>query len=190
MQIAADPFFRANGPPGANWTQVQGTFAITSNALGVATVNAGQRAAMLWNANSFPADHYSKCILRQKGTGNTGQGPAARVAGVGQMFYGFYADNIGNVFLFYSTAVGGATILASGPFATNIGDELYIDAVGSRITAKVNGVVYASVIDNTIASGAAGLQGAILGGNTQFIDTWSAGTPGSPGGLLLSGVGT
>ena len=147
-----------------NWTVGSGAFAVNANA--VSTNNNLVVSSAWWNASSFTNDQYAQAtVLSLAGDGG---GPAVRLSGTsGYMAYF-------NVSGLYLIDVVTTSILATYA-APTVGQVVGISAVGTTITAYVNGVAVGHVTSSTYASGAAGLAGYDSVGYTSTYGSWSAG---------------
>ena len=171
---ASDNFSRADGPLGANWTDISdGAMAISS---GTVIGTAGRVTGDVWNANTFASDQFSQIQLTSAQlTGGQWVGPAVRVQNSGQDGYvGFYYWNNGSPeLMLYKRASGSFDQLGStynsGPLAA--GTQLQLEAVGSRISLLLNGAQVISASDSSITGGAPGIMAY---GSAQ-AGSWSGG---------------
>jgi hypothetical protein len=174
---ATDNFTRANGGPGANWTAVDGTFAIVSNTIQVATNGGDGRSAMYWNAVGFMADQYAELTLNPAlGGGTTPLGPAVRVGAAGENWYAFLSFS-GSLYLAKMVA-GAYTNMTNVVHAISNGDKLRLEVSGTTLTGKVNGVTILTWTDSALASGSAGIYAASTASPPSGT-LWSAGNEGS-----------
>ena len=186
---ASDNFSRADGPLGANWTDISdGAMAISSGAV-IGT--AGRVTGDVWNANTFTSDQFSQIQLTSTQlTGGQWVGPAVRMQNSGQDGYvGFYYWNNGSPeLMLYKRASGSCDQLGStynsGPLAA--GAQLELEAVGSTISLLLNGTQVISASDSSITGGAPGIMAY---GSAQ-AGSWSGGDVASYtiGGGTVSGL--
>ena len=181
---ASDDFTAADGTAltthSASWTLCSGNFAIYSNAVGS---SAGGECGAGWNADAFENDQYAKATVALIDTVDDWHivGVAVRcdVTTPSANYYGFYgSDTEGYLFKIVAgvyTQFGAAT---AGFDAT---DVIRIEAEGTTITAKINGVTVRTADDNAFASGAAGICG-YRAGEESMLGDWE-------GGNLVSGPG-
>lgn len=183
-QIASDGFNRADGGLGANWTATKDFFGTTAVLQIVSNQAAGDAGGnwplSIWTADSFPDDQY--CQATYAG-GTTFVTVFVRAAANGSNHltgYGFYfrlSDHAWGLDRFNGDST--ATHLQSGIGSFSAGDVLRIEAVGTEISAFINGAPFASGTDSTYTSGSAGL--GITGSDAQ-ADDWSAGSMAAGGG--------
>jgi hypothetical protein len=190
MQIATDTFARADqNPIAGNWTSVPSVGFIIQpvQIISARAVEASSSyyAMAFWSANAFPADQYSEMSFATFGAGSY-DGPAVRVTAGGNSYHLLYHSGL--LFLQKSTAgiLAGIPGGASVPATLNLTDILRLEAVGSALTAKINGVVQFSVSDSDFVSGSAGMffasEAAGLSGQSAYWagGDFSVGGPASP----------
>jgi hypothetical protein len=153
--MATDSFTRPDGALGANWTVEAGSVVIASHAATSGTLNVSCQA--IWTANSFTNDQSSEVTFVSIGSGSFA-GPLIRytTGGGGNFYFVSYGQGAGNLNLFKVIA-GSQSALATTAFTVNNGDKLGIEATGTTITVKVNGVVKQSVSDSSLATGSPGM---------------------------------
>jgi len=194
-QLASDNFNRADGTLGPNWTQSvhNTTFAISTNRFTQSVLGAGSN--YFWNAIAWPNDQWSQILVAVPWTllpGGAGGGldVDVRASGVttvtsnGYLFRVFTITT--NSRLLDKDVNGVFTQLATDAGAAAAGDINYLEAQGTTIVAKVNGVQVFSVTDSAVASGSAGIGGH-MPGTLQFGDNWAGGDfsiAGSTGGWV------
>jgi hypothetical protein len=128
---------------------------------------AGIVSGAFWNADTFDADQYSQG--RHVDSANN-PGVGVRLSGTGSNWDG-YAFLGGTLNRVYRVDDAVFTSLQSGHSSVNL-DVLRLEASGSSLQAKVNGVASLSnVADATYATGAAGIQFYETGG----LDDWEGG---------------
>lgn len=156
MATFADAFTRADGAFGSNWTARAGTFAIVSNQF---NINASGGTNGYTEVNSATAnfidDHEAEITVHALATADY-VGPAVRITASG--CYCIRADGnsltgrrIHRIDGTTRTQIGTVNIGCSN------GDTLKLRAVGTTITAYVNGVQVDSVTDATYSTGQPGV---------------------------------
>lgn len=155
-----DGFGSANGTllttHSANWTvPTSTTVTIQGSAVGC-TNNAGICYGRV-NSETFADDHYAQCVVKTP-LPNYYQGPHVRLPGSGTGGYKFVVDD--NEFLIQEINSGGSdAVLTSTTGTVNANDILYLEAVGTTLTAKVNGTTKLTTTDATWTTGYAGVGG-------------------------------
>ena len=175
---ATDNFNRADGPLGANWTDISdGGLAISSQAA-TGTSATGISGDMRTGEN-YSSDQYSQVeVTSTQLTGTQWIGPAVRAQNGGQDGYiGIYNWNNGSPeLMLFKRSSGNWTELgssySSGPLAA--GTQLKLMVVGSTLSFLENGVERIAVYDNTFSGGAPG----IIAQGTGTADNWAGGTAG------------
>ncbi len=173
--LATDDFTRANAPNlGANWGLVTGlnTFQVSSNQAD--TLN-GSNLGGRYTAVAAPANQYSKVTLSAlNASTSTGVGAAVRMASGAITMY-LIQGNTTETTMF--KGVGGSfTQLGSTAAASAVNDTLSIEASGTTITGKKNGVtIIGPVTDAAIASGDFGVWGTDPGAVGLRVDNWEGG---------------
>ena len=174
----SDNFNRADGPLGANWTDMSdGGLAISSQA--VAGTSATGTSGDMRTAESYSSNQYSQVeVTSTQLTGTQWIGPAVRTQNGGQDGYlGIYDWNNGNPELMLFMRSGGnwtqlGSTYSSGPLAA--GTQLKLMVVGSTLSFLENGVERIAVYDNSLTGGAPG----IMANGTGTADNWSGGSAG------------
>ena len=175
---ATDNFNRANGPLGANWTDISdGGLAISSQA--AAGTSATGISGDMRTGENYSSDQYSQVeVTSTQLTGTQWIGPAVRAQNGGQDGYiGIYNWNNGSPeLMLFKRSSGNWTELgssySSGPLAA--GTQLKLMVVGSTLSFLENGVERIAVYDNTFSGGAPG----IIAQGTGTADNWAGGTAG------------
>jgi hypothetical protein len=176
---------RASGPvtdnfPGtslsANWTTDDSTAKILAVSSGSVHGNsAAQHGLAHWNA-VFKNDQFAQAtITALNGSGSNTMGVSVRTSGSDLTNYFLWSWGNG-VIGFFKTVHGTSTSLGDCSASTaSVGNVLRIEASGSTITAKKNGVAICGspVTDTDIPSGAPGIFGYDSGNSA--INTWSGG---------------
>lgn len=168
--MATDSFDRADaGTLGANWTSCGGNaaYGIVSNT--AASSNIEDEEAVFWNAETFADNHYSEVVFAT-GSANAFIGPAVRCStGSGGNYYGFYGDT-GSRYLIRVVAGTWTQLATLGTGFTN-GDTLRLEAEGTTLRAYINGVLWTSVTDSNLTSGAPGLT-SWANNNSGRLNNW------------------
>jgi hypothetical protein len=130
---------------------------------------------ILWNARSFSANQFSQATINGSGGGSAGV--AVRLAGDAWTLNPscYFLASSGGTLSFYKLSGGSYTdISAAGCGSVANGDVLRLEASGSTITAKKNGVVACGspVTDTTLTSGAAGI---LTSSSALTIAAWQGG---------------
>jgi hypothetical protein len=156
-----DNFNRADGALGSNWTILVGTnpYSIISNV--AATNGASAENCTIYNAFTPADNQWAEVTITQTGA-DAYVGPAVR--GSGTSWYVFYGDT-GNRAL-YRIVSGTPTSLASSATGFAVNDVIRLEVEGTTLRAYVNGVLWTSVTDSSLASGNTGMA------------TWSTSTSG------------
>jgi hypothetical protein len=162
--LASDNFNRANGGPGANWTALNGTAAISTNKI----VNSTGLGAYIYNAITWPNDQYS--TIRMLATR-----PAALVrttSSIGTSSYALHYDGS-----FLSVYKNDSTLLNFVSMTVNVNDLITLEVTGSspaHLVAKVNGVSQFTYDDSSspITTGSAGWA---AWNATAQLDDWEGG---------------
>ena len=175
---ASDNFNRADGPLGANWTDISdGGLTIASQA--VAGTNASGTSGDMRTGESYSSNQYSQVeVTSSQLTGNQWIGTAVRMQNSGQDGYAglYYWNNGSPELILYKRSSGNWTQLgnaySSGPLAA--GTQLKLMVVGSTLSFLENGVERIAVYDNSLVNGAPG----IIAYGTGKVDNWSGGSAG------------
>jgi hypothetical protein len=188
----ADDFNRANGPLGANWTDISdGGLAIASQA--VTGTSASAMSGDIRTGESYTSDRYSQMELTSTQlTGGQWIGPAVRVQNAGQAAYvGMYNWNSGSPNLMLFERNGGAWSQLGDTYnsgALTAGTQIKIMAVGNTVALMVNGVERIAVAATDLSGGAPG----IMANGTATADNWAGGSAGFEvhplGGADVNGV--
>lgn len=183
-QVISDDFNRADAATlGANWTNSVGSgFGIVSNRASSKTNNSSVAvySGASWTVST---DQYAEAQIITKASGNDA-GIACRGSTSSETFYIFEInDNDAAVALgssmrcgLYKAVAGAYTLLGStSSFVVSTTDVLRIEAQGTNVTAKLNGVTkFGPTSDSAIASGKPGLSGfSTVGG--EVFDNFAAG---------------
>jgi len=178
--IATDDFNRANGAIGANWSDVDSTFLVSSN---TAIPNSyASDAVVRYSAATWPNDQYCLAAIRASGGGiGTGIGLVLRCSTSVQTYYRFVVDvtgvDIGRVVTGAFTPI---TTRATTWGIVTASDILKCEIQGTTIRVYKNGVqLGADITDANIASGQPGL-GYSSTGSDSFLDNWEGGDFSTP----------
>ena len=176
--LATDNFNRADAANlGANWGAVtgMGRYAIVSNRAEATTLaaNYGDR----YTAVAAPDNQYSKVtVTTMKADTNIGVGAAVRMASGVITMYLIQGNTIETTM--FKAVSGVFTQIGLTAAASAVNDILEIDAVGTTITGKRNGVIIIGpVTDNAIASGNFGVWASNSTAGVVNLDNWEGGTP-------------
>ena len=159
--FTADSFARADSSTlGANWSNSVvnsgwGNFRISSSI--VTTQTGGAPGIESWIAQNFLADQFSRATITTL-TNGPNDLAAVTVRGTGTSTdteYGFVCVNGGSG-IYKRIASVQSTIISGGPSCA-VGNAIELDAVGTTLTALINGTVVLTTTDSSIASGQPGL---------------------------------
>ncbi|GGW98520.1 hypothetical protein [Streptomyces chartreusis] len=148
MAIFTDDFNRANSSDlGAGWVEVSGEWSIDTNRLspGAAGGTIILRAAGAMDSN----DHYAQMTIAA--TTSVSQGVWCR--GNSNISSGYLFRNDGSTWDLFSVIGGSFSVIGTYAAAAAPGDVAKVQAVGSTITAYVNGVQRISVTDTGVTTG-------------------------------------
>jgi len=171
---ATDTFTAADGTAlqtyNASWSINCGAFAINTNAVYPNSVGAECGAG--WNADTFDNAQYAQGVLAAEVS--VCIGPAVRVAsdGTSDTYYGYY-----NGTYLFKQVTGSWAQLGSNGSNWSVGDVIRLEADGTTITPKINGVTDSAIgarTDTAIASGRAGICGWSVNTGDR-LDTWEGG---------------
>jgi hypothetical protein len=180
--IASDDFNRADTDNlGSNWTTVpgggNGVLFLRSN-----TAEAtGDPDAMYYNAVAAPNDCEVGVTMRTPVTtaADNGIGPAGRCSTIANTMY-FVMGNVPGIDL-YVVVADNYVKLGNSSTACVDGDKVSLRMVGTSIKVFQNGVERISVTDGSIASGRAGMFGAVEEVQPRcddwYLDDLTGGTP-------------
>lgn len=191
---SSDNFARANGPLGANWTDMSdgGLTIVSQTAAGSSASNSGD----MWTAQTFGSNQYSEVETTSVAlTGGEWVGPSVRSQAAGASDYvGIYYWNWGSpeLMLFLRSSGGWEQLGSSynsGVLAA--GTVLELMANGTTITFLENNVPRITATDSTLSGGAPG----IMAYGTGAVTDWSGGdvpvgAPQSIGGTVSGLSGT
>lgn len=178
--LASDDFNRANSLGlGTDWSNNSGQFDVISNQAW--PNNAGGDAGHIWNTPAFADDQWAQVSIADIDNGSgpgtdTGGGLQLRADGTGDNFYRIVANNCASGNVGVAKFVGGVysniAIFSASPIPS-VGDVLFAQVVGTKISVYINGVLVGEVNDSDITSGQAGI--ASSGPHDTKLDDWSAG---------------
>jgi hypothetical protein len=168
-----------------SWTQQLAAVTINKNGSGLGTQSGTSlnNPTAFWNADVFNNDHYSQIAIVAF-NGNFVE-PVVRASGTGnENFYGHYTNGSGTRGVEKAVA-GTFTDLGATSTAVSNGDTVRLEASGSTLTAKLNGVITGTFPDGTFASGAPGIAANASAGTLPTFDSWQgdnllSGAPSSP----------
>jgi hypothetical protein len=148
MASFSDDFNRADSSNlGAGWVEVSGDWSIISNQLSTGTTGGTilLRAATAMATN----DHYAQVTIAA--TTSASQGVWCR--GDAALTTGYAVRNNGTNWALFSVTASTFTSIGTYAAAAVAGDVVKIQAVGSTITAYINGVSRISVTNTAVSSG-------------------------------------
>lgn len=151
-----DDFNRANGGIGSNWTQVNGTWTVSSNTANQ-TGSVGQYYSAVYTATAPTSNDYTVSADVENDTSGAGVGVFARASTsdvTGYGLIGFALDN------FYLIRLNGGTetilaimsAMASGPIY-----RIDLEVSGTTIRGRIDGGAWTEVTDSNISSGGWGI---------------------------------
>lgn len=178
---ASDNFNRAdNTTLGANWTDLESEWGISSNQAYQANSTVNAVAIALWasSSNTFSANQFSQVTCNFSGTTfSTSCGVTLRFTGASFATQtGYICSTDGTTSTIYRQDAGPTyNSVNSAPQAIASGDVIRCDISGSAITFARNGTTVVTGTDSTYGSGQPGIEtyGPTL--NVFFFDDWSAG---------------
>jgi hypothetical protein len=144
----SDNFDRANSTDlGASWVEVSGDWSIVSNQLspGAAGGTIILRAAGAMASN----DHYAQVTI----AATTAASHGLWIRGNSNISNGYLWRTDGSAWNLFSVVGGSFTVIGTYAVPAVAGDVAKVQAVGSTITAYVNGVQRVSVVDTSVATG-------------------------------------
>jgi hypothetical protein len=162
--IATDNFNRANGHLGTHWKIVAGNSAPQILSLQVHPGAVGQDSYAYYRGARWSADQWALITLKTSvGAFGKAAGPIVRASPSANTMYLFHAEGViggGTTVLEIRKCLAGVytTLATTGEHASvNTGDVLYLQVIGSVLTAKHNGVIVLVANDKTIVGGNAGI---------------------------------
>jgi hypothetical protein len=181
-----DDFNRADSSTlGAGWVEVSGDWSIVSSRLSAGA--AGGTIILRAAGAMASSDHYAQVTIAT--TAAVSHGVWCR--GNANISQGYLWRNDGSSWNLFAVVGGSFTSIGSFAGAAVNGDVAKVQAVGSTITAYVNGVQRVSVVDTNVPTGTSvGLRSESAGA-LRFDDFAAADiVAGSTGDAALSGTGT
>lgn len=186
--LFTDPFAGGNAsPPNANWTNTIGAGLSTlSNQLGA--TSGGNDGAARVTAGTFPDDQYAQFTV--KTVGGSDGGPAVRMDASGNCYFctSFNGTDIQLYKLVAGSFTGPLVTPFTGTYAVN--DVLRLEAQGTTIRLKKNGVTILTVTDTSLTTGRPGafiFDGTMRGDDFEAGD-FNTGSTISPSGLSSAAV--
>lgn len=186
---ATDNFNRADqNPIAGNWTQVSslsgfGQAQLSGNQV-IANV-AGTRASYWWNAQSWNADQWASIkVTTCLANSNLGVSLRNSTSGAATCYMCLFLGTAGSAgtIRIQKFVTGTFTSLFSATnFTVNLGDIITGSVIGTQLSMYVNGNLWLTGTDGSIASGAAGwvVNGTTLNTNAA-IDDWVGGNISTP----------
>jgi hypothetical protein len=199
VSTATDNFTRANAATlGANWTAINSLTSLQILSNTAQTQGTGAFQGNFYSAVTFPSDHWSQCTIGAVTSRSSSYLLCpVRVQSGAESFYTIMVTTDGTTqcTIRRFTAGAGTDIatctqnlnnLAGRAFQT--GDFLTVTAVGSTITAYINGTQVATVTDANFTGGSPGILG-FAGTVTDVVFTgWSGGPMDCANGVVTSVV--
>lgn len=134
------------------------------------TIDSSVYAAAWQNVISPSADQYAEAKVTSAAIGT---GPAIRISTAADTAYALILG-FANTAKLIKIVAGVTTVLGQAIYVFNNGDMFRVEALGSIITAKINGVIQLVASDSAIAAGKFGLVG-VAAGTTQTFSNWAGG---------------
>ncbi len=147
MTSFSDDFNRPDGSVGANWVQVSGAWVIISQQLSPGTT--GSTVVLRAATAMATSDNYSQVTIAA--TTSASQGVWCR--GDSTLTSGYAVRNNGTNWALFSVVGGTFTSIGTFAAAAVAGDVVKIQAVGSTITAYINGISRISVTNTAVTTG-------------------------------------
>lgn len=192
MTTASDNFNRADALTlGGSWTtqtSAPNSMQIVSNKAGPqGGVGAGgQGEGNYWSADSFTGDHFSQATFTGTLLPDVWGAVRVRCSASADTYYSGgidVGDNGDSRRRIWKTVAGTRTQLQNEPVDIALGDVVYLEAVGTDITLKINGVVSCTVSDSAISGGSPGIgsrsSSAGPGASSFVMEDWSGGDVGA-----------
>jgi len=181
--MATDNFNRANESPVllAPWrmgsTQADSAWQLFSNQ---AIPAVASFVAWTYYDSTWTGDHYSQGTIGGPAIGSLFIGVGVRMQSTGERGYVLW-DSAGTYKLERDDAGTFTTLISTIANSPSGGDVLKLQAVGSTLTAWVNGSIVGTVTDTTYSTGAPGMVG--YGNSAQVtLDDWEGVDVGAGGG--------
>lgn len=159
--LVIDNFIRADANPlSGSWSTVAGIAPLQISSHLVVPTGTNVNGYELYNGVTWPNDQWAQTAFWTSDNSTTFEGVVLRGTTASETAYAGFASvhlaSTGTWFIIKYLS-GVQTVLASGTFATNQGDVLYLEVKGTTLKLKRNGVQILTATDNSIASGSAGL---------------------------------
>jgi chitodextrinase len=187
--LASDDFNRPDGSPGPGWTVIDSNPRISSQHLQENHPSDGNDSIMIHTGVAWPNDQYTQLTVKAA-SANAGCAAIVRVKNdpVIEMYFVYVIGPLGpGAELVLAKFVGhNYTELWSSVQTVNSGDKLYLSAVGTTLTVKLNGDTLTTQQDSSITAGYSGVDVTdYAGGNPGDgqCDDWEGGAIGA-GSLL------
>lgn len=176
--------------PNLAWTEVNDNMEVLGNQAHPVTLGAAFFTSARCNTDLGTTNMFAQCIVPTLTLGTSG-GPAAgvavRFADAADTYYTFNvyknATSPNGHWQLESVAAGTETLIQGADYAWVTNDIVYLSAVGTTITAKINGATVASVTNSTLTTGtkAGFVMYRNVAGDDARLDNFLAGTfPGFP----------
>lgn len=186
--LATDNFDRANASTlGANWTDIDAVFGITSNQASYRAVAFGLTE---YTNVSAPNDQYAKCTLKTLvATTDEGPGPAVRISGTSASRNAYFGQCNTTEIRLYKVVAGTFTQLGTDAAPAAVNDVIEIDANGNQITLKKNGTtIIGPIADSSLTTGAWGLWATGGAADSVAVDNWEGGDFSASASAVLTGT--
>jgi hypothetical protein len=167
--LASDNFNRSNSSLTTPWINSAGGFgslAINTNVVGTNSGANADSEAVYDGGITWPNDQYAEVVITT--LGGADGGPCIR-AGSGDGYF-CTAFTGSTIELFRISGFAGIATYNGGGYSLN--DVIRIEAQGTTIRVKQNGVTRITVTDSSVASGKPGIH---LFDGTMRVDTFDAG---------------
>lgn len=183
MSVLGTETFGGAGNLGGNWTNDSSEDGAWQQGSGVGTPSALGYSLAFFTGAAAIGDQYAQIRVNTVfTTTDQGCGPAVRgnTGAAGDVY--FAQTNTTETRLYKRVSTTFTLLGSAAPCVAN--DILYISAVGSSISVKINGTDVINVSDGSIATG----RGAIWGVNGGTIDDFEVGDFGSQAGEIVSNI--
>jgi hypothetical protein len=159
------------GSLSSNWTVFNGTWAIASGSLGV-TCPSNTICLAEWTGTTFQPDQTNTVTMTSTSAASS-IGPMVRFTDANN--YYFLYINGSTWYLVKNVNGSQASALAHGSHTQTIGDTYSLSAIGTTLTAKINGTTVATVTDTSLSSGQPALlaYSSPTGKINTFAASWS-----------------
>lgn len=177
--------FAGTGSFGASWTRQNDTSNATASRIAGAAVTGASPPLIeipyYCNAVTLANDQWSEVVIDGSYiTGSLYVGATVRAAGTTAGTFDYYAVNVTSTTWFLDEVVNGvSTTHLTGSVTVAHGDVIRISAIGSTISAYLNGALLGAKVDTTLTAGFAGFT--LYGTGQTGFASWAAGEETDPG---------